>query len=68
MRTIPVIDYILCAVIVLQTVLHRLERRDLYNRIMSRSYAEYDRRTPRSGKTAHERILEEWRGKGGRKT
>lgn len=54
--------------IALQTILHRLERRDLYNRIMSRSYAEYDRRTPRSGKTAHEKILEEWRGKGGKKS
>ena len=45
-------------------VFQHFERRDLYNRIMCRDYAEYRRGKPPDTpvKTAHERALEKWRG------
>ncbi len=41
------------------------ERKDLYNRIMCRDFAEYQRGKPPDAqvRTAHERALEKWRGK-----
>lgn len=67
-RVIQMLEHILCAIIVLQMILHKLERKDLYNRIMSKSYSEYGGKSPHAGKSAHKRILEEWRGKGGKNT
>ena len=61
-----VVIYALIAGIVAQSVLHIIERRSLYNRLMSRDLAEYKRVTngdaesePR--KTAHDKAIEKWR-------
>lgn len=58
-------EIILCVVIAVQAVLHYVERKDLYNRIMCRDFAEYQRGKPPDAqvRTAHERALEKWRGK-----
>ena len=59
-----IIDIILGAVIVLQSILHYSERKDLYNRIMSRSLDDYKGK-PQHIITAHRRRLDEWRKKDG---
>lgn len=61
------IIYILCGVIILQNIIHYFERRDLYNRLMSKNLSEYKGEKPVSVMTAHERILKRWREKGGEK-
>lgn len=54
------------AVIAVQAILHYIERRELYNRIMSRDLTEYrEKRPSRAAPSAHERILKRWRGKDG---
>ena len=53
--------YILCGIIVLQELLHRSERRDLYNRIMSRDLTEFKGET-RKPFSKHKRIVEQWNG------
>lgn len=58
------IAYVLCGVLVLQAVMHRIERRDLYNRIMSKNFAEY-KDEHRAVKSAHRRAVDKWRGKEG---
>lgn len=57
-------EIILCVVIAVQAVFHYVERRDLYNRIMSRDYTEYKRAKPPGvhPQTAHERALRKWKG------
>lgn len=60
------IAYILCGVLVLQAVMHRVERRDLYNRIMSKNLTEY-KNEHISVKSAHRRAIDKWRGKEGEK-
>lgn len=58
--------YLLIAVIVVQQIAHRLERKDLYNRIMSRDYYEYNAQNNRNNKkgiSAHQRALNRWRGR-----
>lgn len=60
--------YILFAVIVLQTVIHFFERRDMYNRLMSKNYSEYvhtDKTPPKHIPSAHEKTLQKWRNKAG---
>ena len=56
-------EIILCVVIVMQSVLHYIERERLQDRIMSRNLTEYKARdkehTPH--KTAHDRVLRKWR-------
>lgn len=64
------IYYVLCGIIILQDIVHRFERRDLYNRIMSKNITEYKNITENSGEThprksAHARSIERWRKKGG---
>lgn len=59
------IAYILCGVIALQATIHHLERRDLYNRIMSRSLTEYKGEKCHSAQSAHDRVLRRWRGTDG---
>lgn len=59
------IIYILCGVIVLQSITHHFERKDLYNRIMSKNLTEYKGDKCRSVKSAHDRIIKRWRGKDG---
>lgn len=57
--------YFLCGIIVLQSVIHHLERKDLYNRIMSKNLAEYKGDRCIFAKSAHDRVLKRWRGKDG---
>lgn len=59
------ITYILCGVIVLQSIIHHFERKDLYNRIMSKNLTEYKGEKCISAKSAHDRVLKRWRGKDG---
>lgn len=59
------IIYILCGVIILQSVIHYFERKDLYNRIMSKNLTEYKGKKCISAKSAHDEVLKRWRGKDG---
>lgn len=61
------ITYILCGIIILQAVIYRFERKDLYNRIMSKTLTEYKGENPKQAKSAHERVVNRWRGKAGEK-
>lgn len=58
----------ICAVLgialIIQEVLHFVERRDLYNRIMSKNYSEYRNDKPLDAQSAHRRTIEKWRKKG----
>ena len=56
---------IFCAVIAVQSILHLCERRDLYNRIMSRDFSEYKGEKCGYTQSAHDRVLKRWRKKGG---
>lgn len=54
----------------LQIILHSVERKDLYNRLMARDYKEYvytgtknDNKNPLL--SAHAKRLEQWRNEGG---
>jgi hypothetical protein len=61
-------EIILIAVIILQAIIHYIERRDMLNRIMSKSLTEYkqsDKKPPKHIPTAHERVLHKWRNKAG---
>ena len=59
-----IVEIILIGVILAQQILHYIERRELQDRIMSRSLQEYKRSDdkPTSAKSAHERVLKKWRG------
>lgn len=62
------LEIILIAVIILQTIIHFFERRDMYNRLMSKSYTEYvqaDKNPPKHIPSAHEKTLQKWRNKAG---
>lgn len=61
------VEIILCVVIVLQAIFHYLERRDMCNRLMSKSLTEYKQgRTPPTHiPSAHDRVLQKWRSKVG---
>lgn len=58
----------LIGVIILQSVLHYAERRDLYTRIMCSDAADYKSITKGENKktvrTAHKRVLDSWRKSG----
>ena len=56
---------LLCVIIFLQSLIHRAERKDLYNRIMSRNLTEYKGEKPLSVRSAHDRVIRRWRGKEG---
>lgn len=61
-------EIILIAVIVLQDILHRVERRDMLNRIMSKSLTEYNQNgspPPKHTPSAHDRVLKNWRDRAG---
>ena len=62
-----IFDLILCAVIVIQAIIHYVERRDMLNRIMSKNLTEYKQSgiPPKHIPSAHERTLNKWRNKGG---
>ena len=62
------LEIILIAVIILQAILHYFERRDMYNRLMSKSLTEYrqDTTPPKEHiPSAHSRVLQKWRSKAG---
>ena len=62
------LEIILCAVIVLLSVMHHVERRDMYNRLMSKSLTEYKQGgtpPPKHIPSAHDRVLNRWRNKVG---
>lgn len=61
------INVIQVAVFVILSFLHRMERKDLYNRMMCGSIQEYEKigKPPDKAKSAHSRVLEKWRDKGG---
>ena len=68
MLSIDIIDIILIAVIILQSFLHFCERRDMYNRLMSKDLTEYkqsDKLPPKHIPSAHELTLKRWRNKVG---
>ena len=54
---------LLCVIIFLQSLVHHCERKDLYNRIMSKNLTEYKGEKCRSVKSAHDRVIRRWRGK-----
>ena len=60
---------LLCSVIVIQNIAHYLERRDLYNRIMSRDIREYSKITGTSEgvtqkESAHRKAINNWKKAG----
>lgn len=59
------LSYLLFLVIVLQALLHYFERKDLYNRIMSKNLTEYKGEKCTFAKSAHDKTLERWRRKDG---
>ena len=62
------VEIILVAVILIQALLHYIERRDLYNRLMSKDLTEYKNignPPPKSVPSAHDKVLKKWRNKGG---
>ena len=58
-----VLIYILCGIIVVQQVIHHFERKDLYNRIMSKNFTEYKGESAGYHVSAHKRVLDKWRKK-----
>ncbi len=63
-----IVTIILSAVIVIQAIIHFTERRDMMNRLMSKSYTEYkkvDSTPPKPIPSAHSKILNKWRSKAG---
>lgn len=62
-----IVVYILIGVIVFQSILHRIERKDLYNRIMSSDLRDYKAAIGKSEKppiSRHKEVLNKWRKKG----
>lgn len=59
-------EIILTGIIIVQAVLHYTERKDLYNRIMSKDYTEYSSQNhspDAAPKSKHRRIAERWNEK-----
>lgn len=61
------LDCALIIIILVQALLHRIERKDLYNRLMCKSINEYTSigKPHTDTKSGHNRVLNKWRGKGG---
>jgi hypothetical protein len=53
--------YALCGVIFVQQIIHHYERKDLYNRIMSKNLTEYKGESPGYQVSAHRKVLNRWR-------
>ena len=62
-----IVDLILCAVIVIQAIIHSVERRDMLNRLMSKNLTDYKNSgtPPKHIPSAHDRTLNKWRNKVG---
>lgn len=59
-----ILNIILIAVIILQSIFHYIERRDMTNRLMSKSYTEYkaiDSTPPKNIPSAHSKVINRWR-------
>lgn len=61
------LELFLILVIILQATLNFFERRDMYNRLMSKNLTEYKQSgtPPVHIPSAHERVLNKWRNKVG---
>ena len=62
------IDVVLVAVIMIQAIFHYCERRDLYDRLMSKDLSEYKKSgspPPKQVPSAHDRVMKNWRNKVG---
>lgn len=62
-------ELILCVLILIQALLHRAERRDLYDRLMCRDVNDYKqaraRDKPGTAVThRHEQVMKRWRDRG----
>lgn len=55
--------YALCLALIVQSVIHHFERRDLYNRIMSKTLTEYKGENISCAVSAHRRVLNRWKEK-----
>ena len=55
------VEYVLCGVIAISQIIHHFERRDLYNRIMSKNLTEYKGEAPGYQLSAHKRVLKRWK-------
>lgn len=60
---------ILCGIIAVQNITHFIERRELYNRIMSRDLREFEKFNGKSEPvepviSAHRRAINDWKGEG----
>ena len=63
-----IVNLVLITVILIQQLLHYFERRDMYNRLMCKDYAEYktiDTPPRKHIPSAHSKVLRKWRDKGG---
>lgn len=61
------IEIILSAVIIIQAIIHFIERRDMCDRLMSKTLSDYKQggKPPAHIPTAHDRVLHRWRNKVG---
>jgi hypothetical protein len=61
------IEIILCAVIITQAIIHFIERRDMCDRLMSKTLSDYRQGgvPPAHIPSAHNRVLNRWRSKVG---
>jgi hypothetical protein len=65
---IELVGYIiLISIIVTQEIIHFIERRDMYNRLMSKNLTEYNqgKNPPKHIPSAHRKVLNKWRSKVG---
>lgn len=63
-------DILLIALVltnIVQAIINRCERRDMLNRLMSKSLSDYKQGgvPPKSVPSAHDRVLNKWRNKAG---
>lgn len=59
---------LLIAVIIIQAIIHFIERRDMYNRLMAKDLTDYNKGKnppPKHIPSAHEQTLKRWRSKVG---
>lgn len=65
------LELILSTLIIIQAIIHCVERRDMLNRLMSKSLSEYkqgdNKKPPEHIPSAHDRVLKNWRKKVGDK-
>lgn len=65
-----IIECILSGVIVVQCIVHYIERKDLYTRLMCKDVQDYknaNKKEIQPPVSRHKEVLDRWRGKGGGK-